>query len=543
MPDIYTAIHSNNEDQVKHFLALNTYEKTDTFGCTPLMVAAAENRLNMIKILLEHDKSNIDQITPSGQTALLCAIRRGHTDAVKLLLQSGASMDVSNARATALQEAVIFGKKIDMIEMLVKDYKADINQKNHKPPSMNPDETLLMRLMRLNNDSMVETLLQFENIDIYCVNDAGYTARDIAFKCGKVKYLRMLDEISLQDLNERKQETKADDAREKVLKELAENFIVVPVAQKSHLQQIQKQFSRPVLRDKCESEYAATHGAYFYSNDKRLVPGYFEATALTKSNKHKKTELFTLLDGLRLTPKKDTVGIVIGNGYVLSLLSQIPADDILLLDTEPVVHYFLLKARDLILNADTSQDFQVLRIEMIVKFEILEYQILSHNRNLRTKGMSMDEEKGVSNLRAEMQELGDKHFLSSKFQLEQCQKALQKKELLPVDINIFDDRQMERLASLLKQFSCQVSYINLSNVADYDEDLKLRTLLHKIPVSANSKIVLTALRSKDPKENKVFLCQNKKEVLRALEYCYISAGIAARRQQGLVDIGSRSGRP
>jgi hypothetical protein len=112
---------------------------------------------------------------------------------------------------------------------------------------------------------------------------------------------------------------KSDEAKE----------FIVPEAMKAPLRQIQRIFFPPNLKDKFESKFTHTMGFYLYSNDGSLILDYFKITHFEKS--------LAASSALDSKPKRNTIGINIGNGSILSLLPEIPANDILLLDVEPVV--------------------------------------------------------------------------------------------------------------------------------------------------------------------------------------------------------------
>lgn len=62
---------------------------------TPLMEAAQEGHLELVKYLLENN-ANVHAQTQTGDTALTYACENGHTDVADLLLQYGADL-VSNS--------------------------------------------------------------------------------------------------------------------------------------------------------------------------------------------------------------------------------------------------------------------------------------------------------------------------------------------------------------------------------------------------------------------------------------------------------------
>ncbi len=66
-------------------------------GATPLMLAAGNGDVNMIKALIAY-KDSIDAVDSDGGTPLIYAARSGKAEAVTLLLQAGAKFDLADSR-------------------------------------------------------------------------------------------------------------------------------------------------------------------------------------------------------------------------------------------------------------------------------------------------------------------------------------------------------------------------------------------------------------------------------------------------------------
>lgn len=72
-------------------VAVNT---RDSESQTALMVAASENNVQMVKILLQHPDINVNAINNQGYTALMLAVQNNHIAVIKLLL-SVPNIDIS----------------------------------------------------------------------------------------------------------------------------------------------------------------------------------------------------------------------------------------------------------------------------------------------------------------------------------------------------------------------------------------------------------------------------------------------------------------
>jgi hypothetical protein len=310
--------------------------------------------------------------------------------------------------------------------------------------------------------------------------------------------------------------------KEKLIENIAEdqNSLIISENKKNHLQQIQECFTLPMLKINSQNSnsFASDVGIFLYSNDCDYIPTYFQDIHLAfEKILPIEQKSFKLLENLHQKSKKNTIGIVIGNGYILSLLPEIPAEDILLLDNESLVHYFLLLIGNAILKTNSNRDFALLKEELIIFIKKLEQLIYQHNSSDEKE---IQEQVG-KNLDNEMKYLGDRHFLSSKSRFLVCKKALQQKELLPINVDIFNQKDMEELGKLLNKSACRVSFLNLTNVADYDTQHVLKSRLDNLPLSKNCKIITTSLLSYTVEPGrKVFLSQTPKEFSEALNYTY-----------------------
>jgi ankyrin repeat protein len=83
-------------------------------GWTPLHYAASMGRDEVVKYLVDH-AAYIDAESPNGTTPLMMAVRGGHITTVKLLLDEGADMRLKNQQNMT---AIDFAKRYDKQEIL-----------------------------------------------------------------------------------------------------------------------------------------------------------------------------------------------------------------------------------------------------------------------------------------------------------------------------------------------------------------------------------------------------------------------------------------
>lgn len=113
---------------------------TDPDGYTPLHRACYNNRLDVVKYLIENN-ANVCAPTVDGWHPIHCASQWGHVQVVKVLLSSG----------------------------------ADINARTNG--QLTP---LILAASRPKNRALIEYLLFHDDVDVWAKNEAGDTAFDIS---------------------------------------------------------------------------------------------------------------------------------------------------------------------------------------------------------------------------------------------------------------------------------------------------------------------------------------------------------------------------
>ncbi|HSR51298.1 MAG TPA: ankyrin repeat domain-containing protein [Acidobacteriota bacterium] len=138
-------------------------------GQTPLMAAAAKGHSDVVKTLLERG-ANPDRWNGEGWTPLHLAAREGHVDSVLHLLSAGASVDVAGreeSRAVPLLIAVTGGLTETAQALL--DHGADPNSRNRH------QVTPLMAAAYRGHPQLARLLLE-RGADLEAVNQDGNTA-------------------------------------------------------------------------------------------------------------------------------------------------------------------------------------------------------------------------------------------------------------------------------------------------------------------------------------------------------------------------------
>jgi len=136
---IHTAIVDNDVAGLRMACAVPNAEVNEKFtdeinashsGMTPLALAAALDRVELVKVLIDHGGNVNATFANLETTSLMTSSFHGHTDVVRTLLESGA-----NARAIDLQGSTALGycfggsRTLEVVNLLIKA-GVDVNQKN-----------------------------------------------------------------------------------------------------------------------------------------------------------------------------------------------------------------------------------------------------------------------------------------------------------------------------------------------------------------------------------------------------------------------------
>ena len=127
-----------------------------------LMFAAAENKIPLLRLMLEQPLIELNLASDNGTTALQNAVLRGHGEAVKLLLEHPSiSVNlVSGAGFTALHMAACQGKS-EAVKLLMADPRVDVNCKG--PDGFTP---LLLAAQNADNFDVLQLLLADQRFDV-----------------------------------------------------------------------------------------------------------------------------------------------------------------------------------------------------------------------------------------------------------------------------------------------------------------------------------------------------------------------------------------
>ena len=184
---------ASNQVGVRDCLArgvdVNTHTQHDGYGFwSGLTIAAHENYLELLEILLSQPQIKINNITPDGDTALIVACEAGNSAILTRLLQvPGLDVNLQNKwyGHTAANMACCRGAT-KIVRILAETGRVDWNQGDKW------DRTPLFWALSCGNSDIVDIIVKQPNIDYNATTEDGETLTHAAVRRGEVKCLEIL---------------------------------------------------------------------------------------------------------------------------------------------------------------------------------------------------------------------------------------------------------------------------------------------------------------------------------------------------------------
>ncbi len=168
--------------------------RLDEGGKTLIMRAMAHKQYDVLKILLEEGKADPDIKDKVGQAAIIYAVRDEDQEAVDLLLQARANVNIATPGDTALMAAVSTKNKKIIAKLL--SAKADPNLQDKIIGA-----TALMAAVCENQDEIVAMLLK-AHADPEIIAESGKSALAFAMENKNEFILKMLQDAMIPGLSD-----------------------------------------------------------------------------------------------------------------------------------------------------------------------------------------------------------------------------------------------------------------------------------------------------------------------------------------------------
>ena len=180
----------------------------DNYRDTALMEASRRGHTGAVKLLIDNG-ADVNCMNSYGEIALIEASDNGHIEVVKLLIEAGADVNARDHGTTALMEASIDGY-LEIVKMLI-EAEADLNIQYSGVIYLDSDKeitgkvierkfvikyyqyTVLMLASEMGHADIVKLLLN-AGADVNVQNDAGRTALIIATDRNNNDIVQLLNE-------------------------------------------------------------------------------------------------------------------------------------------------------------------------------------------------------------------------------------------------------------------------------------------------------------------------------------------------------------
>ena len=128
------AAENGDENTVRVLLKYSAYPNVCDVSAkgmakSPLILAAEKGYTEIVKMLLDDKKTNLNQQDGIGQTALMLAIKKGHAQIAKMLLDNGAKINIKDKLK---QTALDYAKRNPEMTELLTEYMGNNEKKGSK---------------------------------------------------------------------------------------------------------------------------------------------------------------------------------------------------------------------------------------------------------------------------------------------------------------------------------------------------------------------------------------------------------------------------
>ena len=195
---LISAIRDQDAEMVK--LILNN-EKIDINQETPfdesaLSLAIYSNNAAIVKLLLKCKKLDVNKKDRQGETALIPAIRMGNLEIIKLLLEHKIDVNMLDGKGfTPLTHAIRCGLDTEIVELLLNHEKMDVYKEDLYC------NTPLMTAMLFGRLEIVELIINQQKFDINKPNNQGLTPLNLAVCNEEIEIMELLLSCKAMDVN------------------------------------------------------------------------------------------------------------------------------------------------------------------------------------------------------------------------------------------------------------------------------------------------------------------------------------------------------
>lgn len=177
-------------------------------------------------------------------------------------------------------------------------------------------------------------------------------------------------------------------------------------------------------------------------------------------------------EGLPKPDAKHSVGLVIGGGYLLSMLPELPVDIVVMNDYDPFAIAWQRAKMDIMKDAETPDEFmeRVLDQSTLIAGAILTYeQRQALERRELCDYIQHPYRFPVDTwMELEQGNVGERHFLSSSKRYARCREALLRKPIVFAPMDLANLDHMREMAEAFRGVDAQITFANLTNASEHN---------------------------------------------------------------------------
>lgn len=186
---LYQAADRGYEEIVKLLIDSGKFDLdyTDSSGEAPLVVAAANGHEGIVKLLLDSGKFNLDYTDSSGKTPIFVATANSHEAIVKLLIDSGKfNLDYTDSSGEVPLVVAAANGHEGIVKLLIDSGKLDVNYTDRS------GKTPLAVAVTNDHKGIIKLLLDTGKFDMNHTDSSGETPMVVAAANGREGVVRLL---------------------------------------------------------------------------------------------------------------------------------------------------------------------------------------------------------------------------------------------------------------------------------------------------------------------------------------------------------------
>lgn len=189
------AIVYDRGECLEHLLTAGLIQPSDEIGGVSLPALAANHgSLETLRVLLQRESLQLNQLDEWGYSPLLRAAQEGQAAAMQMLLErSDLDPNLADAKGLAAIHYALHARSAESVRLLVQDRRTNVNQR-----APNLDMTPLLLAAAIGDVASTQELLKSDALDFTQLYQ-GKSALHLALQCNNKEVAELISEANAQD--------------------------------------------------------------------------------------------------------------------------------------------------------------------------------------------------------------------------------------------------------------------------------------------------------------------------------------------------------